>query len=218
MRSHQLLLHEQVLLVALHDEKGTAPQPNTDLAVAASVLHELLRAGRLELVPDKKKSIVQVADSTVTGEQALDEALVGILGGKTKRLEWWVQRLGGKPALRHTTARGLVDRGVLEVRDGGFFGLGADRYPERDGAPEAGIRARVGQAVLTDGYVDEPTRTLVVVLDAADLLTKAVDRKSLRSRKARLKELREGDEIGDALAEALQAIQAAIISATTAAT
>lgn len=218
MRSHQLLLHEEVLLVALHDEKGTAPQPNTDLAVAASVLHELLRAGRLELVPDKKKSLVQVADSAATGHPALDEALAAVLSGKTKRLEWWVERLGGKPALRHATALGLVDRGVLEVREGGFFGLGADRYPERDGAPEAGINARIVQAVLTDGYVDEQTRTLVVVLHAADLLAKAVDRKSLRGRKARLKELREGDEVGAALEEVLEAIQTAVIAATTAAT
>ncbi len=216
--SQELLLHEEVLLVALHDDKGTAPQPNTDLAVAASVLHELLRAGRLAIVPDKKKSLVEVADATPTGEEVLDEALGWIGEGKTRRLEWWVERLGAKPALRHMTARGLVDRGVLEVTEGGLFGLGSDRYPERDGAPEAGIGARVGQAVLTDGYVDDRTRTLVVVLDAADLLTRTVERKALRGRKARLAELREGDQIGGALSEVLEAMHVAIVAATSAAT
>lgn len=217
MRSHQLLLHEEVLLVALHDEKGTCPQPNTDLAVAASVAYELLRAERVRLTEEKKPMLELVSDEPV-GEPALDEALGAIADGKPKRLGWWVERLGGRPDLRHATAKGLIERGVLERKEGGFFGLFGDRYPERDGAPEAGIHARVSQAVLTDGWVDDPTRALVAVLQAADLLGKVVDRKSLRARKARVRELSEGDAVGAALAEVLEAVQVAIVAATSAAT
>lgn len=214
--SHTLTLAEEVLLLALDDEKGTLPEPNGDLAVAAAVLVGLLDAGRIALGGD---GAVAVLDGRPTGDPGLDLALARLADGKPADLKTWIQRFAEGSDLREATVERLVVAGVLERREGAFFGLGPDRYPERYGVPEDAVVDRLARAITTDDEVDRPTRLLLSIADAAQLLPLVLDRKELKRRAERIEALTDGEAVGDAVRAALDEFMALItitvINATT---
>jgi len=57
--AEDLGLYEQVLLLALHDEKGTLQRPGAGLTVAAAAMTDLIRSGRVS-VADSNKALVDV--------------------------------------------------------------------------------------------------------------------------------------------------------------
>lgn len=204
--TYALPLHEQVLLLALDDEEGTLPQPNADLAVAAAIVVELHEAGRIAL----GRADVEVVDRRPTGDEALDAVLTAMTDGKPASLTTWIQRLAEGADLREATARRLIDSGILERREGAFFGLGPDRYPEAYGAAEDAVIARLTRAVSTEGDVDRPTRLLLSIADAAQLLALVIDRKELKHHAERIESLTDGEAVGEAVRAALDEFMALI--------
>ena len=204
--TYALPLHEQVLLLALDDERGTLPQPNADLAVAAAIVVELHEAERIAL----GRADVEVVDERPTGDIPLDAVLTAMTEGKPASLTTWLQRLAEGADLRQATAERLVDAGILERRAGAFFGLGPDRYPEAYGAAEDAVIARLTRAVSTDGEVDRPTRLLLSIADAAQLLPLVIDRKELKDYAERIEALTDGEAVGEAVRAALDEFLALI--------
>ena len=77
MRSSQvpLYLHEEIMLLALRDEKGTVEfGTNYVHAICGAILAELLMAGRISVAEGKKKLVNPVSDEPL-GDPVLDECL-----------------------------------------------------------------------------------------------------------------------------------------------
>jgi len=69
-------------------------------------------------------------------------------------------------------------------------------------------------AIFTDELkVDHRTVIIVALADATNLLTHSFAKKRLKERKQRIKQLANGEVVGDATKEVVQAIQAAIMVA-----
>ena len=220
--SDHLLLHQEVLLLALNDDEGT-PEfgVSTSFALGGAILAELFLNDRIRLVKPKKNQLLEVADETPPGDPVLDDALLKIRTAKRRSTPGtWVSKLGCSKDLKHAVAVSLVDRGILQEDVGRLLLIFKRKiYPERDPGPERRIIARLEQAIFGESKdVDPRTAILVALSNGTGLLKTCFDKKRLKERKHRMDELSSGQFAGEAVREAVHAAQAAAMAAITAAT
>jgi len=221
----RLTMYEEILLLALDDRKGTAAMDSGHAnAMGGAILAELVLLGALRIGADKKK-FVDAEPGAQVSDPLLAECLELVRTAKRrKRAVDWVMKFAGLKDLKNRAARGLVVKGVLNEEHDRMLGLfPRTKFPERDPGPEQALIERLRQAVLTDAdKVDERTRVVTIIANATSMLLRVIDKKELKARKARLKQLAAGHLDGAATAEAVQAAQAAamavMIVTTTAAT
>jgi hypothetical protein len=217
---HRLRLHEQILLLALRNDRGTTESKAGmwRLAFGGSILAELALEERIAIEPGKK-GIVQVADRTTLGDPVLDAALARIDEAKRPApAARWVGRLATK-SLRRESARGLCRRGVLrETQDRILFLFTRTCFPTVDPGPERSLVATISEAVEPgDGAVDARVASLVGVAHAAGMLRVLFDRKTLKARRRRIERLAADQVAAAATRAAVEAVQAAVMLAATAA-
>jgi hypothetical protein len=221
----KLTMYEELLLLALDDRKGTSAMGGMHtLAMGGAVLAELVLLGAVRIGEDKKQ-FVDAEPGTQVADPLLAECLALVTTAKKRRRAVeWVQKFSGLKDFNKRVARGLVAKGVLNEEQDLVLGIFPRTvFPARDGGPEQDLIRRLERAVMTDDdRVDERTLVIAIVAQATALLERAVDKKQLKTRKARLKQLAEGHLAGAATLEAVKAAQAAamvvVIAATTAAT
>lgn len=216
----ELPLYEEVLLLALDDEKGTTAFGSMyGYAVGGGMLAELLLRERLAVEGEGRKAKVVVRNRQQTGDPLLDEALARVQ--KAKRLRspaGWVQAFTSTRDLEVRIAKGLARRGVLRsTEDEVLFFFTRKVWPALEHGPERRIRERIERAVTTDEDLDPRTIVLVTLARSTGLLAQIVDKKTLKARKERLDRIAKGEVAGEAARAAMEAAQAAVIAATVAA-
>jgi len=230
-----LRLHEEILLLALRDEKGT-PHASTmyGLALGGALLAELLLEERLVLEekpgrkppkPGKKSKkpsyLVALDDSKSLADPILDECLHRVSTSKKPRSpQDWVGRFARLKDLKRRIAVGLCRKGILREREDRILVLfRRTAYPTLDGSPERRVVERLRDAVAGDSPdVDPRTAVLVALCNGTGLLNPVLGKDLVKSRKGRIEEIGEGDIVGEATRAAVQAAQAAAIAAATGAT
>lgn len=215
----RIALHEQVLLLATHDEKGTLVYPIAQLGMAAAGLAELVNRGKLQL-DDSTDPIVTVSDSVATSDPALDAFLEAIDGSKRPRkLSAWIQKLSGTKGLHQTVAEPLVSRGLLVEEERRVLGLfPTTRYPAGDPTAEADLVERIQSALSGQGDPDDDTRLVISIAVGAEILHGVFGAKEVRSYKERIAEIMEGEPFGLATCQALDELRMAQTAATITAT
>jgi len=212
IRPKRLYLYEEVLLLALRNEKGTIASGFAEYAVAGAVLAELLLEGRIA-VEDAKKQLVTLRNLQPIDDPIVDECMRRMAAGRKRAsLKTWLGRLAGIKDLRHKVARRLCDRGILRADEDKVLLLFTRRvYPEINPAPEREIVERVRAAVFTDEPRLEPrTVVLISLAHGADLLGENFGRRTVRSRKKRIEQIVNGELTGKATKEVIAACQAAV--------
>ena len=225
----ELRLHEEVLLLALKDEKGTPHASQYGFAMGGALLAELLLTDRLiledkprrkPLKPGKKPDyLVALGDRRPMSDPILDECLHRVGESKRPRSpQDWVMRFARLKDLRRRVAVGLCRRGILrEEEDRIMVMVRRTAYPTLDGAPESRVVDRLRKSIMSDSEeTDARTAVLVALANVTGLLKPALGKDILKQRKARIKVIAEGDVVGDATRTAVEAAQAAVIAATTA--
>lgn len=218
MRNDQALsLPEEILLLALHDEKGTIGiESHYPYAVGGAVLAELVMRGRVQLEDAGKKKLVRVVDRAPTGRPFLDDCLARIGEDRKQRsAETWVSRFAETKQLKHRLAQQLCDRGILRADESKVLLLFTRRiYPEVDSRPEHELIERLRRAIFSDaGEVEPRTAVLVSLAHHASLLPNAFDKKELKARKKRIEQIGNGEATSQATKEAIEAMQAAVFVA-----
>lgn len=210
-----LFLYEEVMLLALRDEAGTLATGFVEQVVAGAVLAELLLDSRIS-VEDSQKQWVNLNNKQPTGDPIIDACLEKIAAGKRRAsLKTWVSRLAGIKDLRHKVARKLCDRGILRAdQDKILFIFNRRIYPEIDPVPEKKIIERLRSAIFTDrDPLDPHTVVLISLADGSDMLQQTFDRKELKGRKQRIKQIVNGELTGRATKEVIAACQTAVMIA-----
>ena len=211
-----LFLHEEVMLLALRDEEGTiASGTMYQYAIGAAILAELLLNRRI-VIDESRKKLVNLISSTPLGEPLIDQCLEKIGNAKRRAsLQTWVSRFTGAKNLKHRVAQQLCDRGILRATEESILLLFTRKvYPELNPIPEKKLVERLRQAIFTDTRdLDPRTIVLVSLADSTGLLKIVFDKKELKGRKARIKEISNGEITGKAVKEAIQAMQAAVMVA-----
>ena len=212
-----LYLQEEIMLLALRDEEGTIAAGGTyQYAIGAAVLAELLMSQRIVVDQSGKRKLVNLVNPAPLGEPLLDRCLEKITTAKRRAaLQTWVSRFAGVKNLKHLVAQGLCRRGILRADEDKVLLIFTRKiYPEVNPEPERRLIERLRQAIFTDtADVDPRTVVLLSLANSADVLRVVFDRKMLKSRKARIEQIVNGEITGKAAKEAIQAMQAAVMVA-----
>jgi hypothetical protein len=211
-----LSLYEKMMLLALRDEKGTvAFESNHPYAIGGAILAELLLLERVRVTKPKRKKIVEAVSATPIGDPLLDECLERIVDAKRKATpQSWVARFSRIKRLKHRVAERLIERGVLRAEEGKILGIFPTKvYPEADPLPERELVEDLRRAIFTDTNEIEPS-TVIAVSPAhrTDLLKMGFEKKRLKERKRRIREIVEGEVAGKAAGDAVEAAQAAVVA------
>lgn len=219
-----LRLHHELLLLALHDEKGTVAFARMlEIGLAGGVLGELLLEGRVDLRPEGRKGrlLVTVVSRATFGDPVLDEGLRRLAEAKRrKNPQATVASLARIKELRARTATALCRRGILRETEDRVLLLFKRRiYPTLDAGPERELVDRVREAIDDPAAeVDPRTAVLIQLARATGALRAIYSSKEIRARKARLEELKPvAGASGEAAQAAIEAAQAAVVAAMAAA-
>ena len=227
----ELWLQEEVLLLALKEDKGTPHSSMYSIAMGGAMLAELLLNERLvleekprkkPLKPGKKPAyLVAVDNPKQLADPVLDECLHRVVTSKKPRSpQDWVTRFGQLKDLKRRVAVGLCRKGILREREDRILVLfRRTAYPTLDGAPERRVVDRLQDAVAGDSMdLDARTAVLAALANGTGILKHVLGKDLVKQRKDRIQEIGEGDIVGEATKAAVQAAQAAVVAATTAAT
>lgn len=215
-REATLSLPEEIMLLALHDEKGTTGLESMyQYAIGGAALAELLMRERIRVDTSRKKQ-VHVINAKPLGDPLLDECLTKLVEArKPAAAQTWVARFAGVKNLKHLLAERLCDRGILRAdKDKVMLLFSRRTYPEIDPEPEQALVERLRHAIFTeDNHLDPRTVVLVALANSASLLNNVFDKKDLKARKDRIARVVEGDAMAEATKEAIEAVQAAVMVA-----
>jgi hypothetical protein len=222
MSTRRLLMHHELLLLALHDQKGTVAFGKMQhFGLAGAVFAELLLSERVRIVTERRRRkdrpLVEVVDASRTGEAVLDAALSAL--AKTKRRaapSHAVGRIARVKDLRHEVARELVRRGVVRASEDQVLLFFTRRvYPTLDPGPERALVARIRDALEgSPRSVETPTAIVIALAHATGILQALYSRKELKALAPRIETVM--DEAGEGAHAAQEAVQAAIAAAVAA--
>lgn len=213
---HTLFLHEELMLLALRDEKGTVSADFIEQTIAGAIMAELLLDQHISIEDNRKKRIA-IHHTNPVGDPVIDECLEKMRVSKRPvSLENWIDRLSGIKNLSHKAAQQLCNRGILRAdEDKVLFIFNRKIYPEINPVPEKQIIERLREAIFTDKTdIDPRTVVLISLTNSSELLNQIFDRKELKTRKKRIEQIIKGEMLGKATKEIIEACQAAIMIAS----
>ena len=183
MTAKPLPLYEEILLLALDDDKGTTPMESMfQNAMGGAILAELVLEGAIRIDQDKKKKVHPVAGARLD-DPVLSECLELITDkDKPKQAKEWVMKFANLKDLKGRAARQLVDKGVLREEEGTVLKIfKRTLFPERDGGPERDLRQRMEKAIFTySTQVEHRTVIIVALAQATGMLKSMFDKKRLK--------------------------------------
>ena len=201
-------LPDELLLLALHDEKGSvvrAAAPVLPGALVGAAMMELALRGRLVERADRALTV----DPTPTGDEILDDVLQRIDSADCPRdARAWLSELSGElPDLKDRLLGRLVAAGVLEERDQRVLWVFRTRsHLQTDGAMERQARDRIRAVVLADEAPVERIAALISLVQAANLLDEIFAPDERPRARRRIVELITGQPVqGDTLESTMRA-------------
>ncbi|MFJ3513335.1 GPP34 family phosphoprotein [Streptomyces sp. NPDC090131] len=210
----RITLAEEIMLLSLDDESGTARQrQSVGWAVAGAILLELVMAERVSV----SGKYLELRNTEPTGEQLLD-GRIGLMeawlrGRSKRRVTDWLTKDQTKAvgaALERLGERGLV---VAEVHK--VFGVFPQRrYPEADGTVERALRERLQGVVLDGAEPDGRTAGLIALIHSAKLHRLAFPDRKPAGVSVRTAEIAAGQWAAESVRTAIRDMQAAMVAVT----
>ena len=207
-------LHQALLLLALHDEKGTVKASYLQYGLAACLLAELILQERIGLEGKKKKVLVKSA--APCSDEVLTEVLQTMAASKREKpLKDWVTKFAGLKNLKHRVAAPLVNDGVLELKIKKILWLFEQRlYPLARTEVEAKLIADTKAAVIQEPeQVEARTAILIAIAKGTRLLNTIFTKEELKTHKAQLERIFKGQVLGEVTKEVIEAIEVAVLVA-----
>ena len=209
------LLHEEITLLALQEEKGTfALEAKYLYAIGAAILAELLLSNLIS-VEESEKKLVNPISNTPICEPVIDECLEKITSAKrSASLRDWVSRFARMKDIKHRVASQLCSRGILQAtEDKVLFIFKRKLYSQINPQPRKNLVECLRLAIFSDTRDVEPrTVILVSLMNSAGLLEMVFDKKDLKDRETRIERIINGEATGPAAKEAIAAMQAAVMA------
>ena len=210
-----LTLPQSLLLLTLNDESGRPKAGFYKPCLAGAAVSELLLRGALTVTDEKKPKLIVTASAAPQGP-FLDLILGAIADGKKpRRMQTWITKLSNRKDLVESLAEELCMLGALTRESSKIFGLFTlTKWPEASPKLEANLKTKLRKAIAGTGDVDERSSVLLALAKSADVLRHNFDRDLIKSRKARIKAITEGDLLAAGATEAAVKAARAAIAAT----
>lgn len=211
-RGNRLGLHEEVVLLALEDRRGTFQWGASGAVIGGAILGELLLEKRIRFDgksgrssgAEPKNPFVELVDDEPPGCPVLDEALERIaLAARRGRVGDWVSRFANRRNVHRHIAEQLCRRGILrEDEESVLLFFKRKIYPEVNPVPERKLLDRLEKAVFGEETVDDRTAMLVALAHDSRLLETPFGKSRLKPRRKRLESMGESSsDIGVLRAE-----------------
>lgn len=213
--SKTLTLPQSLLLLTLKDESGRPRAGFYKPAIAGAGVSELLLRGLLSLTDDKKPKLVAASGSASQGP-FLDFISTQISADKKQRdMQYWISKLGNHKELVPTLAEELCKLGALTKETSKVFGLFTlTAWPEASQKLESNLKAQLQEVITGSGEIEDRLSVIIALAKSADVLRHNFDRDILKSNKARIKAITDGDLLATGATEAaVKAAKAAITAA-----
>ena len=188
-----------------------------DLALGGALLLDLIGAGLVRITgpgEEVKPGRVVVTGVSPSGDAMLDAGVAQLVGRRPAKPQEVIQRL--RKDLRPAVYQRLAARGIVRASEERILGIfPTTRWPAVDSAHEARVRAALLD-VLVGGRTPTPLEaTLIALLHSIGQVPKVVptDAMSKRDLSRRAKAVAEGNVAGDAVMQAVSAVQAGITAA-----
>lgn len=214
-----LALAEEYLLVSRGpDGRSLVAGVAATRGVAGALLVELALRGEVGV---RDGRLVADASGGAAGRSAAHpelDALAARIRAEShpRKPKWWVQKAESR-AVNTRLLAGLAGRGILAEHPRRALGLfPVTRWVEQDPQPADAVRRRLVRAV-EGGPADARTAALVAVVDACGLSRRLFRDVPAATRRARIRELSEGEWAATAVRDAIRAVQAAVAAAAVAA-
>lgn len=208
-----LICEELFLLLTRDDGKAESAYAQNGYGLAAAAVTDLILAGRVGLSDDKDPRVSVLAPPPA-GHPVLDAVLTRLADKDGRKLSTVVTDRKVNPADQVVDA--LAAAGIIGVEEKRALGLVPAKYPLRDPAPEQAVRQRLA-AVLAGAPPQPADATLLAILQGLDLAPKVLEQEKggldKKQLKARIEQVTRDVPAGSAVAKAVQAMNAAIMTA-----
>ena len=208
-----ITLSEQLLLLALNDEKGSVVlSASTALpyGLAGALLLELFLLNKLQF----KQNKIKLTNTEKTDNALLNEVLT-LLSKSAKSLDTksCIETIYKKiRKLPDRLGEQLVNKKILVKEEKSFLWIiNYNHYPMKDDKPEQGIRRRIKNIVLKRETTTEEDIALLSLIKACDLINEVFDKPDRKKAKQRIKDITENHQVGEAISKTMEEITAAIM-------
>jgi golgi phosphoprotein 3 len=207
-----LFLYEEIMLLALSNDKGTILTSYPEYNISGAILAELLLEHRIS-IDRTQKQLVTINNSELIGDPIIDECLEKMVVEKGHvSLQTWISRFVDIQDLNNKVARQLCSRGILRAdEDKVMFFFKRNVYPEINPVPEQEIIDRVRTAIFTDEeQIDPRTVVLISLANSTDMLSEIFG-KEVTNRQQRIDRIVNGEMTGKATEEIIAACEIAML-------
>lgn len=206
-----LSLAEELLLLALHEEKGTVrwvAGSRLAFCLAGALLMELILKKRLIA----ESQLLEVVNRTPTGEPIIDDILKMLdNANKVKPPHYWVSSIGRriKPK-KNNLLEALVKQGLLNCEEYKVLGIfPSKRYPMRDDRPKKQIISTIRTIILRRESPDLSKTMLISLIYTCALTNTLFDKEERKDARKQVKEIAKRLPMTKAIIKAIQGAQAA---------
>jgi Golgi phosphoprotein 3 len=206
-----LTIYEELLLIAIDDDKGnitTSADGRIEFGLAGALLAELALQGKLQLV--KKK--LSLLDSNPTGDEILDELLTKISEERPRKAPSWISSLGNKKLVKRIAGQ-LATKGIIRIEAKRYLWvIPYEVYPQQNASAKYWVKQQLRSVVMADEQPEQRSVALLSLLKACDLLNLVFTKDERKAARRRVKVLVQGEEFGEAVAQTIEEIEAAMIA------
>jgi golgi phosphoprotein 3 len=215
-----LTLPEQLMLIALKDEKGTVlftAMGILPFAIIGAILIELYFAGKINI--EKNKIFVQ--DYSPTGNDFFDDVLKIISeSGSKKEAKNLLLKINVKiKNIKERTLEYLVEKKVLKEENYKIFSIiKRKKYPTINPEPEKELRFKIRNFILKQESPDERNIALLSLINVSRLLEDIFNKDEIKTAKERINEIidrtHSGEAISGGTSRILKSISMGIVDAS----
>jgi hypothetical protein len=212
-----LTLPEELLLLAIQDEKGSLVTSSSfaiNYGIAGAILLELAFEDYIEY---KEKRIV-VRKRAYKENSVFNEALKHIKElPKEKNARYWISRLTAKiKKLRKRILDQLVDKKILYKNERKVLWIfTSTTYPIKDSTPKSEIKTKIREAILHGKKHDDRTIALIALVNACGFINQIFTKGERKLAKIKIEEIMKKNVIAKAVIDTVTAMRVIIASGVT---
>lgn len=217
MPNSELSINELLMLLALDDREGSIhwdATPYLDYALAGGALSELAAVNAIAI---DNHGYVSTGDQVPDLKSRFAKAILQQIqkSEESRKVGEWVGIIANVDNLAQQQMAELVTKGILEQKEESFlFFFHRKRYPARDMTPEKQIIKKIRDSVLGDEPVEPRLAVLICLANGAHLLSAALSPEEIDQRQARIREISQGLNIGQAACRQIKDAERALFVAS----
>lgn len=201
---------EELLLLALDDEKGTiVDKTSVKYGLAGALLMDLALANKI----DTDIENLMIVDASPTGDDILDDVLAQIAQSKGTRTTayWLVQLSQSSSTIKERLLDRLMQKGILKKEEQKILWVFARRrYPVRDDKEEKEVKTRIREVILSDSIPDSRDVVLISLIKGCYLVDEIFSHKEIDGVKERIEQIARMDLIGQTLSGIIESVTRAM--------